>query len=139
MRKRHKNIPRHETRGEILARYARENSIHKTHAEAILEQALIERNIKFQSQKIIIVRGKGYIADFYLEGKYGTKLIIEVDGPYHECEDQQRKDANRSAALRTKNYVILRFSNTDIEQALDKCLSKLLMFKPYSLPANSLR
>ena len=57
--------------------------------------------IKFRRQVIIL----GWIADFYCPCR---KLIIEVDGGYHESSHQQRVDAYRDRVMGERGFSILR-------------------------------
>ena len=63
-----------------------------------------------------------YIADFY---SHRLNLIIEVDGEYHETEDQQRKDQLRSNLLEFQKLEIIRFTNQDVLQQIDSVLERL--------------
>ena len=78
-----------------------------THAEAMLWRALRNRGLggtKFRRQASI---GR-YIADF-LCVEY--RLIVELDGPPHDNEEQQQHDAARDKWLRGQGYHILRLPN----------------------------
>lgn len=61
---------------------------------------------------------KLFFADIYIPS---LRLVIEVDGGYHDTSKQKRLDANRSAVIRTKRMHIYRFSNRDA-----KCKEKLI-------------
>lgn len=127
----------------LLKEYAQKNRNHPTEAESLLWEILSGRRIpaiqqrttngnspfrgygglKFRRQHII---GK-YIADFAcLE----TKLIIEVDGKYHNLEGQQEEDAIRTKVIEDYGYRVLRFTNEqvlyDTEQTLEKIKSACL-------------
>ena len=80
-----------------------------TSAEKVLWQKLRERplNVKFLRQHII----GDYIADFFA---YEQRLVIEVDGSYHDSPEQRERDSQRDDYLRQKNYQILRFTNEDV-------------------------
>ena len=63
--------------------------INATYAERLLKTFLIGK-IDFDFQKIIYTDNKHFfIADFYIPSK---KLIIELDGEYHDSIKQQDKD-----------------------------------------------
>ncbi len=53
----------------------------------------------------------GYIADFAI---HGAKLIIEVDGPRHDLDENQRHDALRDAWFASQGYRTLRIRNSAI-------------------------
>lgn len=63
-----------------------------------------------------------YIVDLLIPEK---NLIIEIDGEYHEDEEQQKKDKKREDYLRSKGYEILRFKNKEVEENLLNILSVL--------------
>jgi very-short-patch-repair endonuclease len=52
-----------------------------------------------------------YVADFVC---HSAKLVIELDGGQHFEPTQERRDAHRSAFLKSKGFHILRFSNLDV-------------------------
>jgi leucyl-tRNA synthetase len=74
-----------------------------TEAEDLLWQELRNRNLmdKFRRQHII----KDYIADFVCLEK---KLIVEVDGEYHNNEEQKDLDSLRTEYLNFFGYKVLR-------------------------------
>ena len=58
-----------------------------------------------------------FIADFYSQK---LKLIIEVDGEYHDCEEQQLKDRARIDLLEYQGSKLIRFTNQQIIQDIVK-------------------
>lgn len=76
--------------------------------------------LKFRRQHPI----KWYIADFYC-AEY--KLIIEVDWWYHSTISQQEYDALRDELLNKNWYIILRFTNDEINNSIEKVLEKILV------------
>lgn len=94
---------------KLLRERAREMRKRATSAEKVLWQKLRERplNVKFLRQHII----GDYIADFFA---YEQRLVIEVDGSYHDSPEQRERDLQRDDYLRKKNYQILRFTNEDV-------------------------
>ena len=53
-----------------------------------------------------------YIADFVcLE----AKLVIEVDGGYHEQPFQQQSDQQRTEFIESKGYKVIRFKNEEVD------------------------
>jgi very-short-patch-repair endonuclease len=64
----------------------------------------------------------GYIADFYVHRAY---VVIEVDGSVHLGDAQRSADAERDAALRALDMLVLRVSNEDVEHRLDEVLSQI--------------
>ena len=80
-----------------------------TEAEAVLWTELKGKklNIKFRKQHLI----DNFIVDFVCLAK---KLIIEVDGDYHNTPEQTEKDDARTAALEKLGYKLIRFSNEEV-------------------------
>jgi very-short-patch-repair endonuclease len=60
-----------------------------------------------------------FIADFYC---HEAKLIIEVDGPYHNDEEQQQNDKGRTYELQDMGIDIIRFTNEEVELNIEKVL-----------------
>ena len=63
-----------------------------------------------------------YIADFYC---HKFKLIIELDGKYHEEKEQKIKDQERDEVLKLNGLNILRFKNEEVEKNIDNVLIKI--------------
>ncbi len=80
-----------------------------TKSETILWNALRHdiQGYRFRRQHPIM----DYIADFIC---IPQKLIIEVDGGYHDTVGQQHDDQVRADYLREKGYKILRFKNEEV-------------------------
>ena len=60
-----------------------------------------------------------YIADFYC---HQARLVIEIDGLSHETLEGMRHDATRDEYMRYFNLRILRFSNREVYEGLDRVL-----------------
>ena len=87
--------------------FARSLRREMTVAESILWRALRGGQcdgLKFRRQVPI---GR-YVADFLC---VEHRLIVELDGPPHENEEQRRHDAARDAWLRAQGYRVLRLAN----------------------------
>jgi len=98
----------------------RELRRNQTKAEEILWKEVRARKlgVKFRRQY-----GIGpYILDFYAPS---IKLAIEVDGRIHLKKEVQIKDRNRDAFLNRNEIRVLRIENEEIENELDKVLSKI--------------
>lgn len=54
-----------------------------------------------------------YIADFICIEK---KLVIEVDGGYHNTLEQQQDDAVRTIDIEKMGYSVIRFTNDEVEK-----------------------
>jgi chorismate synthase len=105
----------------FLKDFAKQNRKNATEAEDKLWQEVRNRKIdglKFRRQHPIA----GFIPDFVcLE----QKLIVEIDGGYHDKRDQTRYDEARSEWLKEHSYFLIRFSNEEVLQQIDSVLKKI--------------
>lgn len=62
---------------------------------------------RFRRQVII----GNYIVDFAC---IKAKIIIEIDGGYHDTEEQINQDATRTEFLNSYGYQVIRFTNEEI-------------------------
>jgi chorismate synthase len=95
---------------EAVSTYAKENRKSPTKAEEFLWEQLRNRkiqNLKFRRQHPI----EGYIADFVCLEK---KLVVEVDGGYHDDEEQKKIDEFRTLTLQSNGYKLIRFRNEEV-------------------------
>ncbi len=91
-----------------------------TKAERILWNQLKTKQlgVKFRRQHII----DEFIVDFVCLSK---KLIIEVDGGYHQKPQQKEVDAMRTQILTDLGYKVIRFKNERVIGAIDSVLKKI--------------
>ena len=97
------------------AQFLRRN---ETKAEKLLWDKLRNNQLeglKFRRQHPVNI----YIADFYC---HKFKLIIELDGDYHDQEEQKQKDEVRTEVLRLNDLKIIRFKNEEVEQDINQVL-----------------
>jgi very-short-patch-repair endonuclease len=97
--------------------YSKKNKAALTKWEEILWSALKSRKlgVTFVPQKVII----GYIVDFYCQ-KY--KLAIEVDG---ETIHDPKSDRERDLHLNRVGVYVLRFTNVEVECALESVVKRI--------------
>jgi len=91
----------------------------QTDAEIIIWQCIRNRNIlgfKFRRQHPL----DKYIADFYC---HEAKLIIEIDGGIHNQVDNKEYDKNRSLELHELGINVIRFTNEEVNENLEKVLN----------------
>ncbi len=89
-----------------------------TAAEKLLWQRLNRNQLtyRFKPQHPIDI----FIADFYC---HALKLVIEVDGSIH---DQQREyDSGRTDELSNNNITVIRFSNDDVINDIEKVMAQI--------------
>ena len=103
-----------------LKKRATEMRANPTEAENILWNALLEQKLGYKIRRQHIV--SQYILNFaYLD----CRLAIELDGEYHNTEDQQYDDAVRTKNLETLGWHVLRFTNDEIYNNLEEVLSNI--------------
>ena len=110
---------------QILKNNAVNNRKTPTDAETLLWQCLRDRQLglKFRRQHAI----GDYIADFIcLE----ISLIIEVDGEYHNSEEQQEKDTIRTKYLNEQGFYVLRFTNNEVINQTEWVLKRIIASPP---------
>ena len=98
-----------------LAKKLRNN---QTEAELYLWdnlQRLTYLNIRFKRQHPVLY----FIADFYC---HKAKIIIEVDGGYHDIPEQYLYDRNRENALNELGLKVVRFTNEEVLNSIEKVL-----------------
>jgi 5-methyltetrahydrofolate--homocysteine methyltransferase len=102
----------------LLKDFANENRKKPTEAENLLWDCIKGNllGVHFRRQHII---GQ-FIADFVC---LSHKLIIEVDGKYHQLSNQKISDRERMDWLENKGFKILRFSNEQIISDTDRVLT----------------
>lgn len=97
-------------RYNILKEFARQNRRQMTPSEEALWEALRKYldGWKFRRQHPI----GDYIADFVC---LREKLVVEVDGEYHNAEEQQHDDAIRTHYLQQMGFHVIRFDNQEVD------------------------
>ena len=114
-----------------LARQLRKNS---TKAEKSMWFQLRKRrfhNLKFTRQfpiewKVDSEKSNFFIVDFHC---HQYKLVIELDGKYHNKEEVKLRDQERSEILRGMGYNIIRFKNEVVETDIESAKLRLWKFK----------
>ena len=93
----------------LLKEFAHENRRNPTKEESILWAFLQHRQlgVRFRRQHIIGL----FIVDFCC---LSVKLVIEVDGGYHQLPGQQFSDEERAAWLQSQGFTVIRFTNDQI-------------------------
>ncbi len=104
----------------LLIKKAQENRDNPTETEAILWEQLKSKKLdyKFRRQHLI----NDFIVDFVSLSK---KLIIEVDGGYHNNEPQIQLDNERTEILEKEGFKVIRFTNEEVINDLEKVLKSI--------------
>ena len=107
-------------RYDLLKGFAKENRNNMTAAEKILWEELRNKKTgyKFRRQHPI----GDYIADFICIEK---KLVIEVDGGYHNTMEQMWDDTVRTDDIEKTGYTVIRFTNEDVEMNLPTVMTEI--------------
>lgn len=95
----------------------------ETEAEKLLWEQLQAKKLngfKFRRQHAI----ERFIADFYC---HKAKLVIEVDGGIHKKPEIKERDKNRAAEIEKYEIKIIRFTNKEIFNNMDKVIEKIKM------------
>ena len=104
----------------LLKDFAIENRKHPTQAESVLWEMVKGKQlgVVFKRQHII----GDYIADFYCPK---AKLVIELDGGYHQLPNQQVSDAERTQWLEEHGYKVVRFTNEEVIGNTEQTLNQI--------------
>ncbi|WP_374548393.1 DUF559 domain-containing protein [Flavobacterium sp.] len=104
----------------LLKELKNQNKKKSTQAEAILWECLRNKNLnyKFRRQHIIDM----FIAEFICLEK---KLIIEVDGGYHDTAEQKEADELRTQILNEIGFKVIRFTNEEVIGNIENVIKKI--------------
>jgi very-short-patch-repair endonuclease len=64
----------------------------------------------------------GYVLDFWIPAHH---IGIEIDGPIHQNDDVATSDAERAAWLNAQGITVLRFTNEEIFDNLEKIFNAI--------------
>ena len=83
---------------------------------------------KIKKQQPFMIQNKVYYADICISP---LKLIIEVDGGYHNSQEQQIKDRQRDNDFKSIGYNTLRFTNEQVQNKTSRqqIVNKILDYK----------
>lgn len=110
----------YSAKGELFnnARMLRKN---ETEAEKLLWTRLARNQLdglRFKRQHPIA----HYVADFYC---HKTKLVIELDGPYHQANNQKIYDEARTDFMIGLGLKVLRFSDEEVMLNMEKVVETI--------------
>jgi very-short-patch-repair endonuclease len=98
----------------------------ETAAEKILWERLRKNQLcgfRFKRQHPI----GGFIADFYC---HKAKLVIEIDGQYHNRVQQKQYDRERTNVMIKLGLSVIRFSNHDVFVNADYVIEEIKKYLP---------
>ena len=93
----------------------------QTEAEQKLWSFLRNKQLKgkkFRRQHAIA----GYVVDFYC---HECKLVIELDGNYHNDDQAKEYDKARTVLLKEHGITVVRFWNEDVMKEVENVLEKI--------------
>jgi very-short-patch-repair endonuclease len=90
-----------------LLRFAREQRANNVNAEAIVWRIVRDRRYNGAKFRRQVPLGR-YVLDFVC---FESKLAVEIDGPSHDSNAQQKRDAVRDAWIESAGLRVLRLSN----------------------------
>ncbi|MDR1717386.1 MAG: valine--tRNA ligase [Prevotella sp.] len=104
----------------LLKEHAKDMRKFSTEAESALWEMLKKKQLgdKFRRQHVI----ENFIVDFVCLDK---KIIIEVDGKYHNEPEIEAADKLRDEILNDLGYSVLRFTNEEVIAHTESVLSKI--------------
>src|SRR5579863_5712296 len=115
-------VPMHYGASSKLFGYAKQMRLTPTEAELLTWGLLTGEILKgyhFRRQHPIAT----YIADFYL---HPVKLVIEIDGGYHQHKFQKEYDDLRDKDMEALNISVLRLTNHEVKYNPETTVIKIL-------------
>ncbi|MGH1349696.1 MAG: endonuclease domain-containing protein [Methyloligellaceae bacterium] len=107
-----------------------ENARHMRKNPTDAEKALWSRlrgkrldNFRFRRQQPI----DGYIVDFIC---FEARLVIELDGEYHNDPEAIDYDTTRTEWLNNHNFLVIRFNNHEVFENMEKVLQTIKQHLP---------
>lgn len=97
-----------------------------TRYENIMKRKLTRAGFKYVFQKAFFNEYYFCIVDFFLRKH---RLIIEIDGKYHDEYEQRKKDRGHNKFLSSMGFVVIRIKNEDVEKITNSELKKIIKFK----------
>ena len=110
---------------KAVDQFSVDNSKNPTPAERQFKAILERKKFNFTFQKVIKTKKKYRIVDFYLED---YKIVVEVDGGYHEAPDQQKADWERTIALEKAGHKVIRFTNEEVFHLGEDKIAESIIF-----------
>ncbi|ARV05439.1 ATP-dependent DNA helicase RecG [Polaribacter sp. SA4-10] len=105
---------------KLMKELQKERKQQTTEAEKVLWEQLKTKklDIKFRRQHVV----DEFIVDFICISK---KLIIEVDGKYHNKKEQQEADNLRTEILQELGFKVIRFTNEEVIGNSENVINKI--------------
>lgn len=111
-----------------LTKYKKALRTNATKEEIVFKRALEEYGVKFRFQSLFYSKEFQCIVDFLIKSD-GLKLVVEIDGEYHNSKSQKSRDFEREEWLYNKReFLTIRFTNKQVNENVDFCIYKLAVF-----------
>jgi very-short-patch-repair endonuclease len=108
-----------------LNRYKKTLRSNCTREELIFKKALDEVGVKFRFQSLFYTKTFQCIVDFLINTDK-LKLVIEIDGEYHNSQQQKTKDFKREEWLyNQRGFLTIRFTNKEVNDSVYYCVYQL--------------
>ena len=107
-------------RYELLKEFAKTNRREMTESERVLWEALRKLNCGYHFRRQHSIGD--HIADFICLKR---RLVIEVDGGYHDTPQQQQEDLWCTEFMESKGYTVIRFKNEEINNNLSEVVMRI--------------
>jgi len=104
----------------ILKQYGRDNRKNLTEAEDILWQRLRNNQLGVKARRQHAIQG--YIVDFAL---LEVNLVVEIDGNYHDENEQTKYDEARTAFLQEFGFEVIRFTNNEVLKTTESVIKEI--------------
>jgi len=122
-----KEICRIEEKKKKLKTYSKRMTENPTRSEAKFKKIIksaIKGKYRLACQKEFWDdrKKKGYIVDFYI---YKLRVVIEIDGPYHQTARQTEYDQERTKFLNNIGIEVIRYTNEQVAKE-DECKAKMI-------------
>ncbi len=105
---------------DILKDLSRENRKQQTEAEALLWEELRNNQTGFKVRRQHCI--DSFITDFAF---LNEKVLVEVDGGYHNETEQKKYDDARTEFLQEQGYTVIRFTNDEVKNNIKEVVSKI--------------
>jgi very-short-patch-repair endonuclease len=90
-----------------------------TPSEIKVWRRLHAMSLRFRRQSVVL----GWIADFYHPK---SRLVVEIDGGYHQNPEQQGKDRYRDATMQRHGFRVIRITNEQVESDFERVIAFLV-------------
>ncbi|WP_339791199.1 DUF559 domain-containing protein [uncultured Imperialibacter sp.] len=110
--------------------YSASSAIFKNAKKLRANQTLAEKLLweELRANKLLGLRFKRqhpigtFVADFY---SHPVRLVIEIDGGYHDLAEQMEYDAGRTEEIEQFGVKVIRFTNAEVEGNIKSVIEQI--------------